>query len=511
MGRDRRSPAEVIIGIDVGTTAAKVSAFGLDRPWRHSAMVEYPLLRPQPGWATQEPDVLIAATLQSLAEVVSACAGARVVGLALSSAMHGLIGLDRAGRPLTPLLTWADARAGGVAGELRQAGLAAELHRVSGTPVHSMSPLTKLIWLRRHDPALFARVQRWVGLKDWLILALTGTLATELSSASATGLLDLATRSWSPAALELAGISSAQLPPVMATTAALGLAAAVADRVGLPAGTPVVLGAGDGPLGNLGTGALDPGVAGLSVGTSGALRTVVPHPMVDQRGTLFCYALTDDAWVIGGAISNGGSVMRWAAETFGPPLTDDASVLALAATAPAGSDGLIALPFLMAERAPLWDPTLSAAFLGVRTAHTREHFLRACLEGVAQQLWTIFTQLDALLPVTSIRATGGVFRSALWRRVLTDVLERPITVTDGADGTALGAAALGLYALDRAPSLHAALDMLRTPEDDPPTVPDPAAMEVYRLMRARIPALLGEYAATADLFGAPAPTASPGG
>jgi gluconokinase len=510
------APSEVVVGVDVGTTAAKVSVFGLGSPWRHTAVREYPLLRPAPGREEQDPGVLAAAMLDALAEAVSAAragsagTGVRVVAVALSSAMHGLIGLDAASRPLTPLVTWADSRARDEAAALRASGDGLVLHRRSGTPVHPMSPLTKLLWFRRHSPELFARVAHWVGLKDWMVLTLTGELATELSSASATGLLDLATGTWSPATLDLAGVTADQLPPVLATTAALGLSPDVARRVGLPIGTPVVLGAGDGPLGNLGTGALDPGIAGLSIGTSGAVRAAVPRPGVDERGVMFCYALTQDTWVVGGAISNGGSVLRWARDVFGAagpsgPTGTDEEALALAATVPPGSDGLVALPFLMAERAPLWDPTLTGGFLGMRAGHTRAHFVRACVEGVALQLSTILAELDAVVPVTAVRATGGVFRSSLWRTVVADVLDRPVTVTDGAEGSALGAAALGLVGVGRAPTPRAALDLLRPPDavDEAPTLPRPEAVATYRRLRATVPAMVRAYEPVAALLARP--------
>jgi len=158
---DGHPPAEVIIGIDIGTTAAKVSAFGVGSSWWHTVAREYPLLRPRPGWEVQQPDVLVAAMLAALSDAVAACGGAQVLGLAVSSAMHGLVGLDAARQPLTPLITWADSRATEVVADLRAAGAATELHRRSGTPVHPMSPLTKIMWFRRHEPELFGRVRTW--------------------------------------------------------------------------------------------------------------------------------------------------------------------------------------------------------------------------------------------------------------------------------------------------------------------------------------------------------------
>jgi gluconokinase len=363
-------------------------------------------------------------------------------------------------------------------------------------------------------------VRGCAGLKDYVLATLTGTLVTELSSASGTAMLDLSTRDWNPAAVELAGIRADQLPPILPTTAVLDLSADAAARVGLPAGTPVVVGAGDGPLGNVGTQAMEPGIVGLSLGTSGALRMVVPQPVLDPDGRLFCYALTDSQWIVGGAVSNGGIVVRWAGDVFGDPraagdLRDDAELLALAQAVPPGSDGLLMLPYLLPERAPLWDPDLTGAFLGIRHRHTRGHFVRAAVEGVALQLSMILEALDRIEPVTSVRATGGVFRSVLWRKILAATLGHPVTVTGAADGSALGAAALGLLALGRATTLTTAVEALGPgPEARPVEIPEvatPAEVAFYTGLRASVPGILAAYDEIGRLFAASAPARGPNG
>lgn len=509
MTADREPPAEVVIGLDVGTTGVKAVAFGLPPHWRRVVIREYPLLQPQPGWQVQDPETILAATADALAECVAAAGGAEVLAIALSTAMHGLIAVDAERRPLTPLITWADARARAEARKLHATGRAAELHRRGGTPVHSMTPLAKLIWLHQHEPRICGEARWWLGLKDYLLLRLTGVVATELSSASGTGLLDMRQRSWSPAAVELAGISIDRLPEILPTTATLGLVPQAARRIGLPAGTPVVAGAADGALGNLGTRALEPGVAGLSLGTSGAVRMVVPEPRVDDEGTLFCYALTDAVWVAGGAVSNGGIVVRWAGRALAPDLRRpeqahaDEAVLALAASAPPGSDGLVMLPYLMAERAPLWDPDLPGAYLGLRRDHGRAHLVRAAIEGVCLQLRIILDQLDRLHPVSSVRVTGGALRSPLWREVLAAALDRPLHTVGDAEGTALGAAALGLLALGRAPGLTEAVAELAGPDTattTPPLVAERALVAVYERMHAVIPELIEALGPAAALF-----------
>ena len=309
---------EVVIGVDLGTTSTKAVAFDTGGRQLATASAGYPLVEPQPGWAEQDPAQILDAVLDTVRAVVSEVDGP-VAALSFSSAMHTLIGLDAAGDPLTPSLSWADSRAAAQADRLRAAPGGLALHRRTGTPVHPMAPLPKLVWFREQRPELFARVACWAGIKDYVLSRLCGALVTDQSVASGTGLLDLGTLSWDQEALQLAGIGPERLPELVPTTTVLsGLSAEVADRLGLPAATPVVAGAGDGPLANLGLGAVHPGVAACSIGTSGALRVTVERPAVDPAGGVFCYALTEHRWVVGGAINNGGIVLDWAGRALAP-------------------------------------------------------------------------------------------------------------------------------------------------------------------------------------------------
>lgn len=477
------SRTRVVIGLDVGTTGVKAVAFGVGHPFRYRAIREYPLLRPAPGQEVQDPATIEAAARDALVECVSASEGAEVLALSLSAAMHGVIALGEDLAPITPLVTWADGRAAEEARDLARSPGGAQLRATTGAPLHPMTPLAKVMWFARHDPATWSAARWWVGLKDHLLLRLTGTLATELSSASGTGMLDATTRQWSPVALDACGLAADRLPPILPTTAVLQLEPGTAAAVGLPRGTPVVVGAGDGPLANLGTGAITPGVAALSLGTSGAVRIPVEGPHIDRTGDLFCYALTDSLWVAGGAVSNGADVVRWAGQALTPDLTAtagragaDAAVLDLAAGVEPGSGGLVMLPFLLPERAPIWGPGTSGAFLGLRRDHTRAHMVRAAVEGVCLQLGRILRRLEGVAPVGSVRATGGAFQSRLWREVMAAAAGRPFHVLDGSEGTALGAAALGVHALDPSASLVDALGRLGFPSHPPPAVRPPSGL-----------------------------------
>jgi gluconokinase len=342
-----------------------------------------------------------------------------------------------------------------------------------------MSPLPKLCWLREHEPRLHGRVARWCGIKELVLHELTGEWVTDQSTASGTGLLALETLDWDPEALELAGVSAEQLPRVVPVTEQL-------DRF--------VAGAGDGPLANLGVGAVRPGVAACSIGTSGALRLVVEAPVTDPARRLFCYALLPERWVTGGAINNGGSVLQWAQDALAPDQGPD-ELLALAESAPAGSEGLVMLPYLLSERAPHWSALPRGAYVGLTQGHRREHLVRAALEGVCQQLALVLASMrEAGQDVREIRATGGFARSPFWRQLLADVLAMPVGFPAGHEGSAFGAALVGMQALGRIESVDVAADVIRVVDV---VEPDERAAAVYERLR---PTFAGLYDALGPAF-----------
>ncbi|MGY2085438.1 gluconokinase [Blastococcus sp. SYSU DS0539] len=488
---------DVVVGLDSGTTATKAVTAGSDGRVRDVVSVAYPLLVPAPGRAELDAGTLAAAAVEALGEVAARARerGDSVVAVTLSAAMHGLVPLDRDGRPLGPVVTWADDRAAQWAQALVADGRAPDLHARTGTPVHAMSPLVKLSWERAQDADRLAGVPRWGGVKELVVAALCGgPHVVDRSCASATGLYDIRAGRWDEEAMQIAGVRTGQLGEVLPTTAVLpGLRPEVATATGLPAGLPVVIGASDGVLANLGVGAVRPDVAAVSLGTSGAMRVVVPAPTVDPGRRLFCYALTDDAWVVGGAINNGGSVVRWAAQALAAGLEGgpdpegeaadelDARLLAEAGSVPVGSAGLICLPYLLGERAPWWRSGMRGAYLGLRREHRRPHLVRAAVEGVCQQLALVRDAFAATdVPVREVRATGGAVASPLWIRTLAAALDLPVRVADSPEGTGLGACLLGWHALGELPDLDAATSLVAVHD---PVLPDPDAVAVYRGLR----------------------------
>jgi gluconokinase len=461
--------SEVVVGVDVGTTATKVVAFRLDGGALADARRGYRLHSPHPGWAEQDPDAIVDAVLDAVAEVVVA-AREDIAAVSLSSVMHSLIGLGPDGVPLTPSITFADSRAWPQALRLRSE-LGLSLYRATGTPIHPMAPLTKLVWFAEERPELAQRVSRWISVKEYLLRRMCGSDVVDHAVASATGLFDLHARDWHAGALAAAGVHSGQLGRLVPTTTVVdGLRPEIAARLGLERGTSVVVGASDGVLANLGVGAVRQGVAALSIGTSGAIRVTAGQPRTDPQMRTFCYVLSDRHWVLGGAISNGGLVLRWLAdELLGS--NDYDRLTAEAAAIPAGSDGVLMLPYLTGERAPRWSPLRGGVLFGLRVEHGRGHVIRAGLEGVALQLRLVADALrEAGAATDRLRVTGGFVESDVWLQIVADVLDSALEVRRIEEAVAYGAALLAFRALgliDDLDAMAGQVEIARTVAPDP--------------------------------------------
>jgi gluconokinase len=471
----------VVLGIDIGTTATKVVAGTCGGEIPHPTERGYSLRTNDSGEAVQDAAEVREAAIEALVECAERATrdGRAVEAISFSSAMHTLVGLDSAGQPVTPAFNWADSRASEVAERLRADwDTAAALHRATGTPVHTQSVMVKLAWLNSAGSELANGAVRWCSLKDHVVAALVDEFVTDHSMASGTGLQEMAGLRWHEPALEVAGVTADQLPELAEPTDTRPLSAEFAAKVGLPEGLPVVLGGGDGPLANLGVGAVSPGVAALSLGTSGALRVLKEQPGVDERCRTFCYALADGLWVVGGAVSNGGVVGQWASEAFGVDVGD---LLDEALEVPAGADGLVALPYLLGERAPWWEPGLTGSIVGLRRSHGRAEITRAAIEGVAQQLALVRDAvLESGAEVNAVRATGGGLRSRLWPEAIAASLGMDLQLAEGSGGSGLGAVLLGWRALGELDSLEEVSKMV-TPVGS--VSPDPAAAQLMAQRR----------------------------
>jgi gluconokinase len=441
---------DALVALDLGTTSCRAFLFDTDGRVLSQSSRTYGLHTPAPGFAEQDPVELIAAADAVVSEVTAAAANTRVRGISVCTYMHSLAAVDEDGRCLTPLMTWADNRSARQVEAVRARPDWPELYARTGCPPHSMYPLYRFLWFREHHPELLDRARRFVNIKELLLHHWTGEWLVDYNLASGTGLLNMHTLTWDPWALELAGVRADQLSRPVPTVHTVPLGA---NRLGLRPGTPVVVGAGDGVLSSLGSGAIEPGVVAAMVGTSGALRVATAHPVVDPRARLFCYYLDTDRWVLGGSLNNGGIALRWLRDQCYPGATYE-DVLAEAATVPAGAGALLFLPYLAGERSPGFNVRARGVWFGLGLEHTRAHMARSVLEAVAFRLHSVLGPIAEVAgPVREIRATGGYARSPFWLQICADVFGREVAVPVQAEGSSLGAFVLGAKALGITPDL----------------------------------------------------------
>lgn len=457
-----------VIAADIGTTSTKTLV--IDREGRviASNSVEYPLYTPKPDIAEQDPDEMFQAVVTGIGAVIAKAgiSANEVLCVSFSSAMHSLIAVDADGNPLTRCITWADNRSSAYSGIVNREHNGRAIYMATGTPIHPMSPLIKLMWMKENDPELHKRARRFIGIKEYVFAKLfPGRYVIDHSLASATGLFNLRKLDWDANALSLAGIGPERLSEPVPTTYKLeGLDSRYAADMGLNTDTPFIVGASDGVLANLGSGAFEPGIVAVSIGTSGAARAVVQEPVTDPEGRLFCYNLLENFWVIGGAINNGGIMFRWARDVLATQEAEEGRkrgldpydyLTSLAEQVPAGSDGLIFLPLLAGERAPYWNANARGVFFGLSLYHQKSHMIRAVLEGVIYRIHSVVQALEEVSgPTKEVRGSGGFARSPFWRQIMADVLGTPVAVPNAIEASGLGAAQLGLYAMGEVSSIE---------------------------------------------------------
>ncbi|WP_308639738.1 gluconokinase [Paenibacillus silvisoli] len=478
-----------MIGVDIGTTSTKSVLFETNGNVVTKADEGYPLFTPSSAVAEQDPEQIFRAVIATLKRVIeqSGAKPEQILFVAFSSAMHSVIVVDAEGKPLSRSITWGDNRSAAWSDRLKHELNGHAIYLRTGTPIHPMSPLPKLMWLRHDHEDLFRQASKFVSIKEYVFARLFGEYVIDYSIASATGMMNLEKLDWDEEALEMAGVSRDQLSTLVPTTHSLqGMKAVFAEETGLAASTPFIVGASDGVLSNLGLDAIEPGVVVATIGTSGAIRTVVDKPVTDPKGRIFCYALTDKHWVIGGAVNNGGMLLRWARDELAASEVETAKrlgmdpydlLMQIVERVKPGADGLLFHPYMTGERAPLWNSNARGSFFGLNMHHRKEHMIRAVLEGVIFNLYTVLLAMEENIGRPKIiKATGGFARSPLWRQMMADIFDQEVVVPESFESSCLGAAVLGLYAIGQADSLDIVSTMVGATHEHKPVK---AHAEVY--------------------------------
>ncbi len=445
-----------LLGIDVGTTGTRAVVIDETGNIITAATAEHAMFAsPQTGWAEQDPSDWWRAAAQAVRDVLSRpnVSAAEIACVGFSGQMHGAVLLDENAEVLRPALIWCDQRTNSQCRSITEIIGETRLIELTSNPALTGFTLPKLLWVREHEPDIWSRVRTVLLPKDYVRLRLTGERATDVADASGTLLFDVVGRRWSDPMLDVMMIDKKCLPRAFESAEITGhVSSEGGAATGLPAGTPVVAGAGDQAAGAVGMGIVRPGAVSATIGTSGVVFAATDRPALDQRGRVhtFCHAVAN-RWHVMGVTQAAGLSLRWFRDVFGllargseKSNRDPYDLLCEeAAQAPVGSDGVMWTPYLMGERTPHLDPKARAALVGLTAVHTRAHIIRAILEGVAFSLrdtLTIFAEMN--VPVETIRLGGGGARSALWRQIQADVYGQDVEILAAEEGAAYGAGIL---------------------------------------------------------------------
>lgn len=442
-----------IISVDVGTTHCKAISVGENGMVANMFKENVSSIHDVPGQHEQDAEIIFQSVISLLQQSFKANRENEIAAVSFSAAMHGLLAVDENGVPLTNIITWADTRSKDHASQLIKSDAGNIIYQRTGTPIHPMSPLCKLMWMKNEIPEIFEKAHKFISIKEYIFYRLFGKYIIDHSIASGTGLFDVYHLNWFDGSLHAAGIDALKLStPVACTHAETLMQQEFQQLLKIQNSIPFIVGGSDGCLANFGSGAILPGEVALTIGTSGAVRMITQNPKPDEQKRLFTYILTEKIFVTGGPINNGGIALQWFAENFlqqtGNATEKIKAALDLAALSKPGAERLLFLPYLQGERAPIWDANAKAIFFGAHSLHNKEHFARAVVEGICFALNDVLKALEELNgPCSKIYISGGFIESAFWVQLLADILGKRLVISNTADASAMGAAFMAMYAL----------------------------------------------------------------
>jgi gluconokinase len=463
-----------IITIELGTNGVRVFAFTVSGKVIASMKGYYPTFHTEPDHSEQDPEQIFITTLYVLKNVLNEYIHPKkykVACICFSAAMHSVLAVDKNGNPLGNAITWADNRAKKEAQELRRSSLGKKLYAATGTPIHPMSPLVKIAWIRNSDKDRFKQTSKFLSIKSYIVHQLTGEYMIDYSIASATGLLNIHSIKWEADALQYAGITAAKLPELVPVFTSCGkLKKAYQQSLRLPAETKILIGSSDGCLATLGDGVKGEGKATITIEDSGAVRVMGPAVLKDEQMRFFNYLLTDNCYVSGGPTNNGGNIFEWFARQFGDftnPFDIENSIQQLmdeAAKVPVGSDGLLFLPYLLGERAPIWNANARGAYFGLHIKHERRHFVRATIEGILYEIYSIGRTLAEQRTIKSLSVNGSFGTIPFCTQLIADLFNKPVRLRQQFHSVSFGAYLLSATEMGIYKSLDDAAKTVELPD-----------------------------------------------
>ena len=489
-----------LLGIDLSTSTAKALIINIQGQVIGVGSTPLTVSTPKPLWSEQDPEAWWQGTIASIRQVLekTGVSSSQIAAIGLTGQMHGLVVLDDKGKVLRPAILWNDQRTGEQCDEIRARIGKEQLIQTTGNDALTGFTAPKILWVKEHEPEIFAKICHILLPKDYIRYRLTDIFAMDKADGSGTILFDLKQRTWSQEILAALDIPRQWLPPTYEGPEFTGhVSQEASELTGLKAGTPVVAGGGDQSAQAVGVGAVRPGVIALTVGTSGVVFATTPSALVEPQGRLhaFCHAVPGMWHFMGVMLSAAGS-LQWYRDTLAPDVSFD-DLLKEAESVPAGCEGLQFLPYLSGERTPYPDPLARGAFIGLTIRHQRGHMTRAVLEGVSFGLKDSFQLIQhaGLGRITQVRASGGGMKGALWRQILADVLETELVETNTSEGAGFGAALLAGVGAKIWPDVPSACDA--TIQITRLTKPNSNNIEVYRksyfIYRSLYPSLKSQF------------------
>ena len=480
----RHKDNSCLLSIDIGTTRTKAMLYCQDKGIVGEEEESYLTYYPRPGFVEQDPDEVFAIVLKITRRLIdnASIPPKMITAVIFDGIWHSLLPVDKEGNALYRAITWADMRSITQNEHLKASLNTEEVKQRTGCALHPMYFPSRLLWFRKKLPDVFKRTARFISIKEYIIHHLFGSYQVDHSTASGTGIWNMQNMNWDTDLLTEIGMTpdyfSECTEPVSFTPE--GIKKKYASLIGLPEGTPGIIGASDGAFSHLGSAGVMGDKISLTVGTGAAVRKCVHLPGIIPGSTAWCYYLADGNWLQGGNMLSAGNALQWFADNLMPTAKTKAEIFSkmdqLAEEIPAGADGLFFLPFLGGQRCPADRPDARGTIYGLSLAHSRGHLIRAFMEGIAYNLYCIYKML-ASQSKTDVIASGGVLNSPVWLKIISEFFGKTIWLPRIKEVAAWGGVILGLKAIGALSDLKDSINLIDlTDKQDP----DPKNQKIYR-------------------------------
>lgn len=479
---------EYLLAHDLGTSGNKATLFSLDGKLIKSVTASYSTKYMNNNWAEQNPLDWWVAVCDSTKQLLEGLDASKVASVAFSGQMMGCLVVDKEGRPLRDHMLYCDQRSTEEETELVSKISQKEIYAITGHRLSASYSTTKLMWIKKHQPDIYAKTYKMLNAKDYINYLLTDRMVTDYNDASGTNAFDLSTMKWSEKIIQAAGVDYDKYPEVVPSATVIGeITTNAAKFTGLRAGTPVVVGAGDGGCATVGIGSVKPGITYNYLGSSSWISTTSESVIQDDEMLTFTWAHPVEGYLQPcGTMQTAGSSYSWLKDNIALLEKEQAAssgassyelINAVIADSPVGANGLLFLPYLLGERSPRWNPDAKGSFIGLSLEHTRADVFRSVLEGVTLNLGIILDVFKAAQPIEAIRVIGGGAQGALWCQIMADIYGVEVQVPNYLEeATSMGAAIIGGVGVGVLDSFH---DVERFIEIRKITYPIPSNISVY--------------------------------